>query len=461
MEDRKSVIEGLCQFLSGSHSSFHAVRQLKDRLLAAGYRELSENRPWQLQDGGGYFVTRNSSSLLAFRIPACPPSGAHIIAVHSDSPVFKLKPQPELAGGGDSVRLNIEKYGGMLTAPWFDRPLTIAGRVLTEEAGGIRERLVYADRDLLLIPSLAIHMDREANDKAHSNVQTEMLPLFGSMDALQDPGELRGDSRDERARAQKKDAWKGAVLRLLAEEAGVQPEMILGADIYLTTRMQPSVWGASGEYISSPKLDDLECCYAAFRGFLESGEEDGEKSVLPMFCVFDNEETGSRSGQGAESDFLAGSFRRICAALGMNEEERAVLQARSFMLSADNAHAVHPNYPEKADPVNRPLMNRGIVLKHHANQKYTTDGISAAVTRSICRRHGIPLQDFSNRSDMNGGSTLGNISNTQLSMRTADIGLAQLSMHSCYETGGTKDPVYLRDLAKYFYTEKLPEVTAE
>lgn len=441
-------IHGLCEFLQNSHSSFHAVHLLKEALLAAGYRQLREDEKWELREGEGYFVIRNSASLLAFRVPAGAVKSAHIAAVHSDSPVFKLKPDPEMPGGGDTTRLNIEKYGGMLTAPWFDRPLTLAGRILTEEEGALRERLVYLDRDLLLIPSLAIHMDREANEKAHSNVQTEMLPLFGSRKKPEE-----GDGQ--------------TVRNLLAEEAGVRVEDILGADLYLTTRMKPSLWGPDGEYISAQRLDDLECCYSVFRGFLDGAPEsapaagaDQDAGILPVFCVFDNEEVGSRTAQGAESDFLSGSFRRISLALGQTEEECRILQAASFMLSADNAHAVHPNYTDKADPVNRPQMNRGIVLKHHANQKYTTDAVSAAIFRSLCRRHGIPVQDFSNRSDMSGGSTLGNISSTQLSLRTVDIGLAQLAMHSCYETAGTKDPVYLAQLAGYFYTEPLPEVTA-
>ena len=462
----ENILDGLKEYLRNSRSSYHAVRLLKDALQQAGYRELRENQPWHPETGKGYFVIRNSASLLAFRIPAQVPDSAHIIAVHSDSPVFKLKPDPEMQGGGDTVRLNIEKYGGMLTAPWFDRPLTVAGRILTEDDGKLKEKLVYIDRDLLLIPSLAIHMDREANDKAHGNVQTEMLPLFGSiekLEGLKNTGEA--DAAENPAGGKKRPGWKGAFLHMLASEAGVREENILGADLFLTTRMEPSIWGADGEYISAQRLDDLMCCYSAFRGFLEagskscaSGTEEGASGILPVFCVFDNEEVGSRTGQGAESDFLAGNFRRICEVLGMTAEEYRILQARSFMISADNAHAVHPNYPEKADPVNRPQMNRGIVLKHHANQKYTTDGISAAVLRSLCRRRGIPVQDFSNRSDMGSGSTLGNISNTQLSMPTADIGLAQLSMHSCYETAGTKDPAYLAELAEAFYTEELPQV---
>ena len=473
-----TVLDSLQDFLKNSHSTYHAVHLLKEQMEKAGYAELREDRPWVLSPGKGYFVTRSGSSLLAFRIPENKPEEAHIAAVHSDSPVFKVKPSPEMVGGGNTIRLNIEKYGGMLTAPWYDRPLTIAGRILTEEPDGLRERLVYVDRDLLVIPSLAIHMDREANEKGHGNVQTEMLPLFGSTEEdRRTDDSTAGDTNKQEAaagenKAHGKDAgfaWKGALMRAAAQAAGVRPESILGADLYLTTRMRPSVWGPSREFLSAQRLDDLECCYCIFRGFLESaasvqkaetgaGTETSGPAILPVFCVFDNEEVGSRTGQGAESDFLAENYERICEAAGLTAEERRVMKARSFMISADNAHAVHPNYPDKADPVNRPQMNRGIVLKHHAGQKYTTDGVSAAILRDICRRHGIPVQDFSNRSDMAGGSTLGNISQTQLSVRTADIGLAQLAMHSCYETAGSRDPAYLAELARCFYLEKLPEV---
>lgn len=468
----KRMTEELLAFLRDSHSTFHAVRLLKEELLRKGYTELREDRPWDLSPGAGYFVIRSGASLLAFRVPEKKPEEAHIAAVHSDSPVFKLKPNPEMAGSGGTIRLNIEKYGGMLTTPWYDRPLTVAGRILAEEGDTIAEHLVWIDRDLLLIPSLAIHMDREANEKGHGNVQTDMLPLFGSVEEMNHAGEENAVSENSR---------KGMLLRAAAAEAGVSPENVLGADLYLTTRMQPSVWGARGEFISAQRLDDLECCYCIFRGFLESAEilpgldaaetaaagnaaetraaaAAGSEGILPIFCVFDNEEVGSRTGQGAGSDFLSENFGRICAAAGLTPEERQILKARSFMISADNAHAAHPNSPEKADPVNRPAMNGGVVLKHHASQKYATDGVSAAVIRRLCRRHDIPLQDFSNRSDMGSGSTLGNISQTQLSVRCADIGLAQLAMHSCYETAGAEDPAYLKALARYFYAEKLPEV---
>ena len=436
-------INSLRTFLKNSHSSFHVVRNLKEELVKAGYRELREDERWNLKAGEKCFVVRNSSSLLAFRLPEEKAESLNMIAVHSDAPVFKIKPNPEMSGGGDTIRLNIEKYGGMLTAPWFDRPLTAAGRILTEEADGtLRERLVYIDRDLLLIPSLAIHMDRQANEKAHGNVQTEMLPLFGS----------REDASEEAS------GRKNVFLQLIAEEAGVKADAIVGADLYLTTRMEPSVWGLRQEFLSAQRLDDLECCWGAFSGFLSSGNAEGAAGILPVFCIFDNEEVGSHTRQGAASDFLAAAITRICEGLGMSAEEKQILLAKSFLVSADNAQAVNPNYPEKSDPVNRPQINKGIVLKHHAGQKYTTDAVSAAIIRSLCRRHDIPLQDFTNRSDTTSGTTLGNIAATRVSVRTADIGLAQLAMHSCYETAGVKDPLWLAEFAHYLCLEALPGI---
>lgn len=457
-------------FIRRSPSCFHVVENLKNELLEHDYEELREEQSWNLKPGGRYFVTRNGSSILSFRLPALSEGeirSAHIIASHSDSPTFKVKPSPEICVNADEIKLNIEKYGGMLCSTWFDRPLSVAGRVLVlvpgaegrssasgiegsrdeEAAGGqaenspafrIEQRLVNIDRDLLMIPSLAIHMNRNANDGTAYNVQKDMLPLFSQ----------NGDREGFR--------------KLIADAAGVEEEKgekILGEDLFLVNRTPQSVWGADREFISSPKLDDLECCYSSFLGFLDSGMEAGSGTgILGMHCVFDNEETGSRSKQGAESTFLRDTLDRIMDGLGLGREDCHRILANSFMVSADNAHAVHPNFPDKADPVLRPRMNQGIVIKNHANQLYTTDGVSEAIFRCLCEAHKIPCQGFVNRSDMRGGSTLGNISNTQVSMNTVDIGLAQLAMHSSYETAGARDPQYLAMFSKYFYEEKLPEI---
>ncbi len=425
-----NAVTDFMTFLNESPSVFHVVHALVERLEAAGFVRLSETMTsWNLAPGGNYFVTRNDSAMISFRLPEKRTEILRILAGHSDSPTFKIKPDPEIASAG-CVKLNIEPYGGMLKSTWYDRPLTVAGRVLTDDGGSISQKLVYVDEDLLMIPSLAIHMDREANEKSLTNVQTDMQPLF----ALGERGER--------------------FLKKIAEAAGMETaadstlsDRILGMDLFLVNRQKPFVWGPDGEFISAAKLDDLMCVYGTFAGFAAAVSSE---NVLSMHCVFDNEEVGSRSKQGAESTFLSDCLVRIRESLGMTFSEMHAAAQRGMMISADNAHAVHPNHTDKADPVNRPQMNGGIVLKFHAGQLYTTDGVSAAFVKKLCLAQEIPLQTFVNRSDMRGGSTLGSIANTQLSMNTADIGLAQLAMHSSCETAGTKDLAYLVQFAQKF-----------
>ena len=312
----------------------------------------------------------------------------------------------------------------MLCAPWLDRPLSVAGRIIVKDSSGrLSSRLVNIDRDLVLIPNLAIHMNREANAGYKYNAQKDMLPLYGSLTA------------------------KGTFMELIADAAGIKKDDILGHDLFLYNRQPASIWGASEEFISCGRLDDLQCAFAALKGFLA-----GEKSShLAVCCVLDNEEVGSSTKQGAASTFLYDTLTRMHDSLGHTREDYLIHLADSFMLSADNAHAVHPNHPDKSDPSNRPYLNGGIVLKFNANQKYCTDGVSAAMFRDICNEAGVPVQTFSNRSDMAGGSTLGNISNTQVALNTADIGLPQLAMHSPYETAGVEDTEYLIRAAEKFY----------
>ena len=429
----KAILD-FTEFLNESPSVFHVVHALAERLEEAGFVRLSETMPaWDLTPGGNYFVTRNDSAMISFRLPEKKTEILRILAGHSDSPTFKIKPDPEIASAG-CVKLNIEPYGGMLKSTWYDRPLTVAGRVLTDDGGSISQKLVYVDEDLLMIPSLAIHMDREANEKSLTNVQTDMQPLF----AL---GE-KGDRFMERIAAA-----AGITAKETEGIAGKPSDQILGMDLFLVNRQKPFVWGPDGEFISAAKLDDLMCVYGTFAGFAAAAPSE---NVLSMHCVFDNEEVGSRSKQGAESTFLSDCLVRIRESLGMTFSEMHAAAQRGMMISADNAHAVHPNHTDKADPVNRPQMNGGIVLKFHAGQLYTTDGVSAAFVKKLCLAQEIPLQTFVNRSDMRGGSTLGSIANTQLSMNTADIGLAQLAMHSSCETAGTKDLAYLVQFAQKF-----------
>lgn len=419
--------ENMLKFIADSPSCFHVVRNVTGQLEEKGFVRLLEHQSWKLEPGCGYYVTRNGSSVIAFRIPEQSFEGFQLICSHTDSPSFKVKEHPEMEADKKYTKLNVEKYGGMLCAPWFDRPLSVAGRVLVREGNEIRQVLVNVDRDLLMIPSMAIHMNRNANDGYAYNAQTDMCPVFG----------------DEQA--------KDSFVQLIAEQAGVEVDQILGTDLFLYNRQKGCIWGGAEEFVASPRLDDLQCLYASLQGFL-AAEQPGSASV---FCAFDNEETGSVSRQGAASTFLQDTLRRINYALGHSEEEYLRLIAGSFMISADNAHAVHPNHPEAADPVNRPQMNHGIVIKYNANQKYTTDAVSAAVFESLCEKAGVPYQVFTNRSDMAGGSTLGNISNTQVSMRCVDIGLAQLAMHSPYEMAGKKDTLYLKRVSEMFYRTTL------
>ena len=420
----RSILKELSLFLETSPSCFHAIDNIKNILFGEQFTQLHEYKKWKLNNGSRYFVTRNDSSIIAFTVPDREMAGMRIIASHSDSPAFKVKENPELETDGQYIRLNVERYGGMLCAPWLDRPLSVAGRVIVKDRQrGLCSRLVNIDRDLLLIPNLAIHMNREANDGYKYNAQKDMLPLYGAFTA------------------------KGTFMKLIADAACVEESDILGHDLFLYNRQKASIWGASEEFISCGRLDDLQCAFASLKGFLA-----GEKaSHLAVYCVLDSEEVGNTTKQGAASTFLYDTLTRIHDSLCYTHEDYLIHLADSFMISADNAHAVHPNHPDKSDPSNRPYLNGGIVLKFNANQKYCTDGISAAMFRDICSAAGVPVQTFANRSDMAGGSTLGNISNTQVALNTADIGLPQLAMHSPYETAGVKDTAYLIRAAAAFY----------
>lgn len=418
----KVTAEKLLDFIKNSPTSFHAAEEMKRRFEAAGFCQLREEEPWQLKSGGKYFVIRNHSAFIGFSIPESDVWKFHIMASHSDSPSFKIKENPEIATENGYLKLNIEKYGGMLCAPWFDRPLSVAGRVVVRQDGELKEKLVCIDRDLLVIPSVAIHMNREANEGLAYNVQTDMLPLLGC-------GE------------------KGRFMKLVADQVNAAPEDILGHDLFLYNRTPGAIWGADDEFISSSRLDDLQCAFASMEGFLHAER----KNAVSVHCVLDNEEVGSTTRQGAASTFLKDTLWRINAGLGRSYEEYLMALAQSFMISADNGHSVHPNHPEKADPVNRPVMNQGIVIKYNANQKYCTDAVSGAVFKEICRKADVPYQVFVNRSDIAGGSTLGNISNTQVAVLAVDIGLAQLGMHSPYETAGIKDTAYLIRAVQEFF----------
>ena len=424
----EQINRGLLDFIDASPNAFFAAANTAAELKKAGFTRLYENESWNIVPGGDYYVTRNDSALIAFRLPRGRLNGFNIAACHGDSPCFKIKRDPEIACEGGLVKLNIEKYGGMIPSTWFDRPLSVAGRIMIRTPEGAAPRLVSVDRDLVMIPTLAIHMSRDAGDQGKPSVQNDMLPLFSC-----DP-----------------DDAEGGFLRCIASEADVDPGDIIDFDLFLYNRDAGRIYGANGEFIASGRLDDLQCAYASLAAFLES-EPRGSAAV---HCLFDNEEVGSGTKQGAASTFLADVLKRINFSLGGNDEDYARYVADSFMVSADNAHSVHPNYPGKADPTNRPYLNGGVVIKYSANQKYTTDAVSGAVFRLICERAAVPVQTFVNHSDIPGGSTLGNISTSQVSLNAVDIGLPQLSMHSAYETAGTKDTYYLvRALRELFSSD--------
>ena len=407
--------EKLLDFIEKSPTAFQAVDEMQKRLTENGFEVLSEKEYWKLIPGGKYLVTRNNSALIAFCIPEKESRVFHIMASHSDSPSFKIKENPEIKVDNSYVKLNVEKYGGMLMAPWFDRPLSVAGRVIIRRNGGLKEKLINIKRDLVMIPNLAIHMNREANNGVSYNPQKDLQPLFavGNTDRT--------------------------LLEIIAEQTGVKKEDIISHDLFLYNRMPGTIWGADKEFVSSARLDDLQCAFASMEGLLRAQNHES----IAVHCVMDNEEVGSGTKQGAASTFLKDTLLRINMGLGRTYEEYLMTLAGSFMVSADNAHALHPNYTDKTDPTNHPELNKGIVIKFNANQKYCTDAVSAAIFKELCTKAGVPYQTFVNRSDIAGGSTLGNISNTQVPMNTVDIGLPQLAMHSPYETAGVKDTEYL------------------
>lgn len=419
----ENYVQGLFQFIEQSPSPFHAIETTKNMLKNAGFMELEESERWSVQKGNSYFVTRNDSAIIAFQIPHGEVKGFHMVASHSDSPSFKIKEQPELTVDQAYTKLNVEKYGGMIMSSWFDRPLSIAGRIYVNTEKGLEKRMICFDKDMLVIPNLAIHMNREMNNGVKYSAQVDMCPLMGT-------------------RADKKMFGNA-----LAEQAGVVAEDILGQDLYLYTTQKGVVFGNDEDMIMAPRLDDLGCAYSSIQAITESIPSE----FINVCAVLDNEEVGSGTRQGADSDFLYSTMKRIIYALGGSEVDYMQAVAESFMISADNAHALHPNHPEKADITNRPVLNGGIVIKYSGNQKYTSDAFTGSMMKKLCMDAEVPYQVFYNHSDVLGGSTLGNISTSHVSVASVDIGLPQLAMHSAVETAGVKDVEYMIKVLKRFY----------
>lgn len=422
----------LAAFMDASPVNFWAVKTLAGHLTANGFKELDMREAWQLSRGGRYFVKKNDSALFAFVVGEGEASkGYKIISAHSDSPGFRIKPNCEILCDGNIVKLNTEVYGGPILYTWFDRPLSLAGRVILRSDNPLQPEtaLVKFDRHLLTIPHLAIHFNRAVNEGNPLSKQKDMLPVIG--------------------RVADKSHAKGLVLKLVAEKLGVKPSDILDYDLSLFDTTRASVVGLNGDFITSGRLDDLSMVHAAMCAMLDTlSVSDNATRVM---AIFDNEETGSGTKQGAASPMLDYILRRINAAKGGNEEDFMRAVSDSFMISADDAHGVHPNYVEKQDPTNHPTLGGGPVVKINANCKYMTDADSAAVFKVLCERAGVPCQYFVNHSDVAGGSTLGNILTSQLPLRGVDVGSPIWAMHSVRETASLSDHTAMIAVFTEFY----------
>ena len=416
-------INALINFIEKSPTAFHAVASCAEILESQGYFRLFEGDEWNLEAGKGYYITRNQSSVIAFRIPKGTPRNFMVAASHTDSPMFKVKNESLSSAFEKYAKVNVEPYGGTIFSTWLDRPLSLAGRVVVSGGEKIEAKLINFERDLLVIPNVAIHLKRDINSGCAYNPAIDLLPLL-SQDAKADFAEF------------------------LANEAGCKKEDVLGYDLYVYNRTPATRIGMNNEFFSAPRIDNLMCAFGTLQGFI-NGQNENSVSV---FYSADNEETGSATKQGAGSVFLSDVIDRICESFGI-DRKRAL--ASSMLVSADNGHAMHPNHPELSDAKNAPHLNGGVVIKNNAAQKYTTDGISASIFGEICSHAGVPTQQYANRSDMPGGSTLGSIATTLTPMLSVDIGMAQFAMHSAYETAGANDIDHLINASTAFYNTNL------
>lgn len=417
------MYDDLVEFLQESVTPFHAAATAESWLRAAGFTRLEEADYWNLEPGKGYYTTRNGSSVVAWRVPDHAIGGWRIVASHSDSPTWKIK--TDIVENDGCRRLSVEGYGGMIMSTWLDRPLTVGGRVIVKTEDGIESRLVCIDRDLLVIPSLAIHFQRDINKGHTFNPQVDMQPLWGP-------------------------AGSRTLTDLVAEELGVDTADILDSDLQLVTRQAPTQIGPDGEFFMAPRIDDLECAATTLLGFLDAAAET-DSACAPVWAMLDNEEVGSSSRMGAQSSYLRDVLNRIVDAIPHSGQAMHRAMANSFMLSADNAHATHPNFPQKSDPCAPVRLGGGVVLKYNASQKYTTNAVSGAIFRAICEKADVPVQVFTNRADEAGGSTLGNLQSHTLPIPMADIGLAQLAMHSAVETASVADAEAMTKAVAAFY----------
>ena len=417
----------LLNFIYQSPTAYNAIETIKKYLKEEGFIELHESNRFNLETGKNYFVTRNGTSLIAFKLPKTINNyGFNIVASHSDSPTYKVKPNYDIKTGVYH-KLSVEPYGGMIHSSWFDRPLSLAGRAIVKEGNKIETKEVNIDYPLLSITNVPIHMNRTINDGYKYNAAIDLQPLLTQ------------------------EIEKFDLYELLANELNIVKENIINFDLYLCLKEKGYVYGLNKEYFASPRIDDLQCAFTSLKGFIDSNN----KNNINVYACFDNEEVGSGTRQGADSSFLEDTLRRVNSALNFDEPKYLEAIASSFLVSADNAHAIHPNHPELFDGLNNVKMNGGIVIKNNASQSYATDGLSASLFVEILKDANIPYQFYTNRADIRGGSTLGNISNSHVSILSLDIGLAQLAMHSSNETAGVKDNEYAINAFKAFYSTSI------
>lgn len=422
----------LIDFIHKSPSAFHAVENLAMMLKEKGFEELCLKKAWEIKPGGKYYTKRNGTALIAFTIGDDAASkGLRIITAHSDSPTFRIKPQPDMIVDGKLQKLNIETYGGAILHTWMDRPLSIAGRVVVKSNNAMhpKKTLVDLEKPVGIIPSLAIHMDRGVNDGLALNKQDDMPLLVEALHNILPTAET--------------------LTSAIAAKLNIKTEDILDYDLYLYDTEKGTIFGLNDSMVLCPKLDDLAMAYAGVCAMCENADNNTNKIV----CIFDNEEVGSGTKQGAQSPLLKNILERIAEKFGMTQEEKQLMTYNSFMISADQAHALHPNKPGKHDPVLHPTLNGGPVIKVAANQKYMTDGDSSAIFMELCKEAGVPYQKFANRSDIAGGSTLGNILTSQIDIHGVDMGNPMIGMHSARETTGVKDQTYARKVFSHFFTK--------
>ncbi len=422
----KKIVNNLLDFLNHNHSEFNAANNIREILKSNGFIELNEKEDFKVKKGANYFIVRNDSSVIAFKIPKKLNDFRYAItASHLDSPCLKLKMENDIVSN-NYHKLNVEKYGGLILSTWLDRPLSLAGRIIVKDGNKLKTQFIDIEKPLMIIPNVCIHFNRNINDGFSYNPEIDLKPILSL-----------GNN-------------ESSLMDFLSEYINVKKEDIITYELNTYNFTKSYVGGQHDEFIMSPRIDNLESVYLSLMAFIESDNKD-----VSVFVAFNNEEIGSETYSGADCDLLKNTLKRISNSLGYNENEYFSSIANSFMLSIDNGHATHPNHPELSDSNNPVFLNKGPIIKFNSNMAYMSDGATSAEIINLCKNNNIPYQIFYNKSDVRGGSTLGTLSTSQLGIRTCDIGCAQLSMHSSYETAGSEDVEYMFDLIKAFYNSKL------